>query len=302
MGSDGISRGVAGGKVIILGEHAVVHGTSSMAMTLPGRMTVTVTPASGPSTLDVPFWGMKATVGGPEQFDMALTSIFEKIGDGHSGLALEAQTSLPPQAGLGSSAAVAAAAARAIFAHLTTKPDPDDVFDVVQTSEKVFHGNPSGLDARVVLGSGLVRYSRKGGVRRLEAPPPPLMIINTGEAGDTGMTVARFAARLDQNPSDGRHRLDQIANLVEEGIDAVKVWDLPTLGVLMNENQEHLRWFGVSTRSIDKACEIALACGALGAKLTGGGGGGCVVALVTLEFQDMVSATVSRAGFSVVPC
>lgn len=298
QGSSSVGR--AGGKVILLGEHAVVHGTPSLAMGLPIGVTAMAAESSGPVTLSVPGWGLEARVDGGEQTDQALRALVMTLGFDGTGIALTAEAGIPPRAGLGASAAMAAACARALCAYHGKKPLRDDLFEAVQASEKIFHGNPSGLDASVVLDGGVVRYSRRGGVIRLVAPPPPILVVHSGQSGDTGMTVARFAARIEQSPAEAQRRLEQISNLVEEGVDAVKVWDLPTIGTVMNENQEHLRWFGVSTKPLDRICEIALASGALGAKLTGGGGGGCAVALVTHEFEEMVSSRLTKAGFKVV--
>jgi len=293
--------GRAGGKVILLGEHAVVHGTPSLAVGLPDRMRVTAVREAGAVSLEVPAWGLRARVDGDGDHDRALRSLVMALGMEGTGLRLVGEPGIPPRAGLGSSASVAAASARALCAISGIRPMPELIFDAVQASEKVYHGNPSGLDASVVIHGGVIRFSRRAGVHRVEAPPPPLVVIHSGQAGDTGMTVARFAQKLESDPARGGRRLEQIAALVEEGIDAIKVWDLPTIGAVMNENQGHLRWFGVSTDALDHICDLALGAGALGAKLTGGGGGGCAVALVTPELRDAVVAAAAAAGYSVVP-
>ena len=126
-------------------------------------------------------------------------------------------------------------------------------------------------------------------------------MIHSGQEGKTSDMVARFAARMYSYPEKAAKKLEAMGRLTERGSDAIRVWDLPTLGSLMIENHRYLDWFGVSTPALNRACAVAIGAGALGAKLTGGGGGGCAVALVTLEHRESVQASVAAAGFTVIP-
>jgi mevalonate kinase len=293
--------GSAGGKVILLGEHAVVHGTPAIAVGLPDKTSVTARFAEGPTALDVAPWGVRARVGGSQAADTALQSLVEALGAPQDGLILSGRTVLPARAGLGASASIAAAAARAVSALLGRDPSAAELFAAVQASECAFYGNPSGVDAAAVLGAGVIRYSRADGAVRLDVPVPELVIVHTGATGDTHVTVAAFAARLSADPAEGERRLDAIRGIVERGAEALGRHDHAAFGRLMDENHAHLAWFGVSTDELDRACAEARAAGALGAKLTGGGGGGCAVALVLPRDRSRVTARLGAAGFALVP-
>ena len=292
--------GTANGKVILLGEHAVVHGTHALAVGLKDRMTVEAEPTDGPITLEVPDWGLKTDASAREDPGRALRDMIGVLGIRPFGIRLTGRTDLLPRAGLGASAALAAASVRAIGEMTGNKYDFDTLFRAVQASERVFHGNPSGLDAAVALEGGVIRFSVGDGALPTGAPPPPIVVIHSGQEGKTSDMVARFAARMYSYPEDSARKLEAIERLAERGTDAIRVWDLPTLGSLMIENHRYLDWFGVSTPALNKACAVAIGAGALGAKLTGGGGGGCAVALVTLEHREAVYASVKAAGFTVV--
>jgi mevalonate kinase len=293
--------GRAGGKVILLGEHAVVHGVPAIAIGLPEKTSITARFGEGPTSLEVAPWGLRARVDGRGTADIALSSLVEALGAPSSGLVLRGTTLLPPRAGLGASASIAAAAARAIAALLGRDPSFAALHGAVQASERAFHGNPSGVDAAAVLVPGVLRYSRAEGAVRLDVQAPELIIINSGAPGETRTTVAAFAAKLEAEPDEGSRRLEAIRDIVAQGVDALGRHDGAKLGRLMDEDHEHLAWFGVSTLSLDRACDLARAAGALGAKLTGGGGGGCAIALVLPGDRSRIAARLCEAGLTVVP-
>lgn len=291
--------GVSCGKAILLGEHAVVHGSRALAMGLPLSVRVSAAAEKGPLNLLVPAWGCRSQVGDGTKGGEALERIARGLGIESGGARLEAKVRIPPRAGLGSSAAVAAAACRALSSLLKIEPSHGELFEAVQASEKVFHGNPSGVDAAAVLMGGVLIFSKAGGATPLETEPPRVVVAYSGEPGDTGDAVAHFARRLKDDPSEGKQRLKSIDSLVERGSSALARGDLKELGRTMNENQEHLSWFGVSTPALDTICKVARESGALGAKLTGGGRGGCAVILVR-PCDTSVDRAIDRAGFEVL--
>jgi mevalonate kinase len=216
------------------------------------------------------------------------------------GAHLTGESDLPPRAGLGSSAALATAVARCLASFHGIELDRERLFAAVQSAERVFHGNPSGLDATVAIGGGVLRFDRANGPDPLDVAAPELVLAHSGAEGRTRETVAEFARTLENRPDEGRQRLARICELVEQGIAALERGDLRVLGRAMDESQEQLAWFGVSTADLDRICDIARSAGALGAKLTGGGGGGCAVALVRADDRRPVVRAVEAAGYEVL--
>jgi mevalonate kinase len=271
--------GFGRGKVILLGEHAVVHGAPALAGALARGVRATVAP--GAPLLQVPAWGLTARPDGDAPVDRAFAAVLEATG---AGAAVTAAAEIPVGAGLGSSAALATAVARALTA------DEERVRAAVAASERVFHGNPSGLDAELALHGGLGRFVRGEGLVRLAVPPLTLCVGNTGGRRDTGALVAGVAARLRERPGETAGLVRAIGALTEAGIAALRAERLDELGAIMDRNQAALEALGVSTPALAAACETARRAGALGAKLTGAGGGGCVVALAPGREAEVLAA------------
>ena len=293
-------EGFAGGKVILLGEHAVVHGAPALAVGLPLGVTVTANPCTGPIRLRIDQWNLAASAGDGSPVGSAVLELTRRLGHSGTEVELVGESRLPPRAGLGSSAALATAIARALRAIDSAELGDDELFDAVQASERVFHGNPSGLDAAVAIHGGVLRFDRARGAELLGIEAPSLVVAHSGAQGRTAETVAEFARRLVDRGSEGQRRLARIAELAEVGVEAIVDGRLAALGEAMNACHEQLDWFGVSTDALNRICEIARAAGALGAKLTGGGGGGCAVALVDPSDTDAVADAIVSGGFEVV--
>jgi mevalonate kinase len=277
--------GFGRGKVILLGEHAVVHGEPALAGALARGVRAVAAP--GPAQLRVAPWGVEARPGGAAPVDRAFAAMLAATGAG--AVTVTAEAEIPVSAGLGSSAALAAAVARALSADATR------IEDAVAASERVFHGNPSGIDAAMALGGGFGRFTRAGGLARFAAAPVRICIANTGRRRDTGALVAGVGARLAERPAETGALLRSIGTLVDEGVAALRDGRLADLGAVMDRNQSALAELGVSCPELEAACALARAAGALGAKLTGAGGGGCVVALAPGR-EEPVLAAWSGAG------
>jgi mevalonate kinase len=277
--------GFGRGKVILLGEHAVVHGEPALAGALARGVRATAVP--GPALLRVPAWGLESGPGGAAPVDRAFAAILGATGAGAATVTADAE--IPVSAGLGSSAALAAAVARALTG------DEARVADAVAASERVFHGNPSGIDAAMALGGGFGRFTRVAGLERFDAAPVRLCVANTGRRRDTAALVAGVGARLRARAAETTALLRAIGVLVDEGIAALRDRRLADFGAVMNRNQAALAEVGVSCGEIEAACGLARGAGALGAKLTGAGGGGCVVALAP-DREEAVLAAWRAAG------
>jgi mevalonate kinase len=259
----------AHGKVILLGEHSVVYGHPALAGALADGVTVEAAPGTG--LCRMPQWNV--VIDG--NVDTALAQAYRAIREraGNPAVDLTLTFNLPTGAGLGSSAAMAVAIGRALGLGGAA------LADAAMASETVIHGKPSGLDHTVSIAGGFGLFTRAGGLSPLHAQPLSLVIGHTGKARDTKGRVARVAQLVEERGDETRGRFAAIEELVARGADAVARGSYGELGAAMNENQRHLEALECSCPEIERMCAIARDAGAFGAKLTGGGGGGCVIAV-----------------------
>ena len=261
----------AHGKVILLGEHSVVYGHPALAGALADGVTVDAAPGRG--VLRIPQWS--CVIDPAIDVDATLARAYAAIREraNRPAIDLVLTFNLPTGAGLGSSAAMAVAVGRALGL------DGEALADAAMASETVIHGKPSGLDHTVSMAGGFGLFTRAGGLTSLRAAPLSLTIGHTGKARDTKGRVARVAELVNERGDEVRQRFAAIESLVARGADAVARGSYGELGAAMNENQRHLEALEVSCPEIERMCGIARDAGAFGAKLTGGGGGGCVIAV-----------------------
>ncbi len=291
------SVGHACGKVILLGEHAVVHGVPALAVGIDrgARAQATVI-AEAPSRLFVRGWDIvvSETDSGHD-----LARAFRALLDAAAPSGprwIEVETDLPPGGGLGCSAAIGVAVARAL------EPNLDDATlqDRAMAWECVFHGNPSGVDAAVAASGGCVLFRRGHPLEPVRVRGPMhLCIGNTGVASSTKAMVEEVARLRARRPEIVERSFEAIRTLVANARLAIEAGDWFALGKLLDLNQMLLGGLFVSTTEIERMCGTARSAGALGAKLTGAGGGGSVVALApSRAAADAVIEAWKVDGFS----
>lgn len=277
----GIGRAHA--KSILLGEHAVVYGTPAIAVPLHA-LDLTVRAAERAddrlqlrSTL---FTGDAADA--PQRLHPLVTAIHAALALTTSapiGLDVEIDSAIPVERGLGSSAAVAAGIARAIGDLTGTPLDPEAVHDVVMAAETIAHGRSSGLDGRAVASDLPIRFH--GG----EVTPVPVgapltfVLADSGHEGSTAEAVGSVRELREAFPSRVDGIIGRLGRIVEDSLAGFEAGDVPGLGALMDEAHALLTELEVSDQALDRLVGAAREGGAAGAKLTGGGRGGCVLAL-----------------------
>ncbi|MFO0666454.1 MAG: mevalonate kinase [Polyangiaceae bacterium] len=297
-------KGRGAGKVILLGEHAVVYGVPALAVGIDRGATAWLTgegaSSTAPASLSIPTWNIFLTEADEVPLALAFRALLEvtrrETGNAFEGVSLEADGDLPPGGGLGSSAAVGVAVARAL-----DPAAPSDVIEArVMAWERVFHGNPSGIDAAVASRGGCIYFTRGGIVEPVLTPSAiHLCIGDSGTSSATKAMVESVAKRKAQNPELVEKAWSGIRSLVENGRLALQDGDMRAVGKLLDLNQMILSGLFLSTPEIETLCKEARAAGALGSKLTGAGGGGCVVALVESgESASRVLEAWKTAGFS----
>ena len=318
-------------KVILFGEHSVVYGYSAIALPLKNlRMRATVTgrdvagketagcetfetcaeiPESADSTIPLnsdsritlsclDFNGKLSEV--PPRFSSVSTAIhaaLEFAGRVGDSLHVATESNFPPERGLGSSAASAGAVIRAILDYYKIRASENEIFALTQSAERVAHGRPSGLDATATSASWPVRFS-SGEFSRMEINMRAWLILaDSGCKGMTRVTVDALRARMDEQPDAVKNKLDELGAIANQAADDLALGRAADMGARMTRAHRILADLCVSTPQLDKLVRAALDHGALGAKLTGGGGGGCVIALADTEAAaEQVSAALRAAG------
>ncbi|GAP10503.1 mevalonate kinase [Bellilinea caldifistulae] len=296
----------APGKVILFGEHAVVYGQPAIAAPVTGvfvKVIVQPNPLkpSGSIEIESPAVNFHATRAElPEQHP--LNTLFQQIEQTLQisrlpAMKIRINSTLPAGAGMGSSAAVSVAMIRAITQFLGLPLDNEQVNRIAFEVEKAFHGTPSGIDNTVITYQMPIYYVRNHQPQLIHVKEPlTLVIANAGEAPSTAEMVAGVRQRWQQHPQQYEGLFHQIGCLVESARQILEQGSWQQLPPLMEKNHQLLREIGVSSPALDKLVKAALQCGAYGAKLTGGGGGGNIVALVHPEEADSIAQQLLKEG------
>jgi len=302
---------VAPGKVIVVGEHFVVYGETAIVMAVNRHVQVTVEERKDHSLyissdlgvagtfVEGRYKGEKGGAGSRkilEPIKISAQAVLNALKE-RRGLNIEVNSTIPMAAGLGSSGALAVATVAAVGKLLGTELSEKEMLALSLEAEKFVHVNPSGVDQTISTYGGIVVYKKGEGITRLKVESPiPLVIGNTGILRNTGLLVDSVRVRKSGFPEIMTSIIRVAGQLSQQSIEALRRNDLNRLGELMDINHGLLVAIGVSHEALDKLVYAAKRGGALGAKLTGAGGGGCMIALSTLEKREMVSEAIHEAG------
>ena len=288
-------------KAILLGEHSVVYGHPAVALPLQDlRMRATATPTSGASTLSSLDYSGPVNQAGARFASVARAFEVAREFSGCLDQAFEITTvsDFPHERGLGSSAAAAGAIIRAVLDSCGRRADADELFALTQMAEQIAHGKPSGLDAAATCSPCPIRF-QGGQMRPLSQRIENawLIIADSGVHGSTREAVGGLRRRYENDPDNIGPRISCLGTLAQNAINALDRADAPALGATMDEAHAVLAELSLSLPLLDELTEAARGAGALGAKLTGGGLGGCVIALATGEpAVRQVRTALERAG------
>ena len=279
----------APGKVILVGEHFVVGGKPAIAIAINLRARVSVETVDNGNDITIRSKDLEIEeTFSPEYIDeksplypiYVAASLARQYISLDKGLDITITSELPPAAGMGSSAAVSVATAAAVIA-LQKRVDRSIVSKIAYEAEKIVHGKPSGIDNTISTYGGAILYIKEKGFTRinLNLKNVALVLADTGVPRSTGEMVARVRKLKARYSSvlDPIYKSAEI--LAYEVAKALEMGDVKTIGELMNINHGLLSAIGVSTIELERLVYTARNTGALGAKLTGAGGGGLIVAL-----------------------
>ena len=294
------------GKFILCGEHAVVHGQPAIALPLSSRrINLRVEPSilgpSGKILLSFPALGLDTEIDDLPENHPIFHAVFETLQV--LGIAqkpsckLHFNANLPIGSGLGSSAAMAVATIRGLSAFLGHPLDDLTVNQLAYECEKQVHANPSGINNTVITYEKALWFQRGKEPEFIQTEIDLHFILaDTGIQKSTRENVARLAQFREKNPDFVNPRIEEIGDLAKEARKALLYGDESVLAKCVNRNQELLRDLELSCPELEQLISIVLDSGALAAKLTGGGKGGHMLALVEADQSKIVLEKINQKG------
>jgi mevalonate kinase len=295
-----IGVGQAPGKVILFGEHAVVYGRPAIAVPVSQLKAVAeiylhryclVETVDLSRTIDV------ATAADTDAYARIVRLVCRELDQPLPAWRIVVRSQIPIASGLGSGAAIAAAIARALVMAFEAELPDDRVSALVYEVEKLHHGTPSGIDNTVVVYEQPVWFIRGHAPEPFAVGAPlHLLIADTGIASPTHITVGDVRAGWQSAPERYEALFDRIGDIAWQARSCIESGDLAALGALMNRNHEHLIDLNVSSLELEGLCVAARSAGALGAKLSGGGRGGNMIALAMQPSQSNIEQALNQAG------
>jgi mevalonate kinase len=300
-----LGKGVGYGKVILFNEHFVVYGIPAIVSAIGAKTTALVEKRSG-SGVEVrddrpETEGYKAEKFGQQKESLDRMLKFMNIDSQRNAYKITLAGDLTAASGVGASAASCAAIARAFSDELGLGYSDEKVNEVAFEGEKGYHGTPSGIDNTAATYGGLIWYKREGSSQSMERMklrnPIEIVMGNTGITADTKAVVGGVKERRENEPEKYARIFDAARQLAQACRKHLREFDLTKLGASMNENHVLLQELGVSCSELDTLVELARENGAIGAKMTGTGKGGYMVALTPgKQLQERVANAIEKKG------
>ncbi|MBI4999257.1 mevalonate kinase [Candidatus Gottesmanbacteria bacterium] len=287
----------APGKLMLFGEHAVVYNRPCIVTAVSSRIRVTITRTPGRFVIDAP--QVKDV-----RFVEEAVGLFQKKFKVGNGLTIKTESDFSCQYGFGSSSAVTVAVLLAlskIFGKPLTKKE---IFDLGYKTTLNIQKVGSGFDIAAAVYGGIIYFLTGGKViKPLQVNGLPLVVGYSGVKADTPTIVKKLKRKMQNSKLKVKTQniFNNIQNIVEEAKVGLIKKNWKRVGELMNGNQRLLKDLGVSTEKLDKMCEAALSAGAYGAKLSGAGGGDCMITLVSEKKRREVERAIEKVGGQVIP-
>jgi mevalonate kinase len=298
-----MTKSSAPGKIILFGEHAVVYGRPALAVPVTQvHVEVEILDSPRPGIwIEAPSVNLQAELNTlPSDHPIASVIhnfLFLSRVSRFPNLEIKIMSTIPVASGLGSGAAVTVALTRALAAHLNHAMADEEINAFAYEIEKLHHGTPSGIDNTVVTYARPVYFVKGEPIEIFKVGAPfTIVIADTGISAPTKESVGDVRRLWMNDRSRWETIFDKIGEISFTARRAIEAGKTELLGELMNENHAVLKTLTVSSPELDQLVDAARSAGALGAKLSGGGRGGNMIALVEPEKAETVSRALKEAG------
>jgi mevalonate kinase len=294
-------------KIILFGEHFVIYNQPAILASINKRIKID---SRNTIIIETNDFGKKTyplsilkniNQNSHKDFFYPIIYILKKIlqdFEKTNGIEINIKSEIPYGVGLGSSAALSVAAVASIYGLYNIYNKKNKILELAIETEKIIHRNSSGADCVISTYGGLMYYQKKLTVRQLKySKKLNFIIVNTGLKHSTGELVS-IVERFRQNNFETFLKLsNKVTNICNNAIEALEEGNTLKLGKLMNENQILLEQIGVSNKEINKIIETSLNYGAVGSKLTGAGGGGCILSIIHQENKKDFLCNMRKSGY-----
>src|SRR5438445_8079072 len=300
----------APGKIILAGEHFVVLGAPAVAMAINLYSQVQVMPKHGSGvsvTADIPLRFLAGKSASPivpdpgellRPLQLATQATLKHIGTNNHALKVIVECEIPVAAGIGSSASTNVAIISAVARSRGIELSKKKIFELAFVPENFLHGKPSGVDQATSIYGGMILFNRPSSVKTVRVEKEPVILVcDTGIHHATRTLVGGVVKKSQEEKKDFRNYLVMVREISDGVAEALRDGDDEELGNLMYQNHELLRKIGVSHPKLDQLVGLAKRAGALGAKLTGAGGGvGVIVLSPSKVARDRIARVLRREG------
>jgi len=296
----------APGKIILFGEHAVVYGQPAIAAPVTrvrAKAFVSADPLAEPGSVrlrapDIGLDAMLSDLAADHPLGKAVRSVFDALGISHPpAFQLRISSTIPLASGMGSGAAVSVALIKAVAGFLGHPFDKEEISALAFEIEKIHHGTPSGIDNTVIAFEKPVFFIKGELVELLAVPEPfTIVIADTGVSSPTAAAVGDVRRAYQQAPMRYGQLFEQVGQIARQARDLIETGAVIQLGALMDENHALLQEIDVSSAELDALVCAARQAGAWGAKLSGGGRGGNMIALAAPGKTQAISQALMACG------
>lgn len=275
--------GHAQSKLILIGEHSVVYGQPAIALPFP-LIGVDAIVEYSPGEIYLKSDLYEGPIDKAPKLLMGIVCTIrhtlQELNLPYKDLLIEVKSTIPPGKGLGSSAAVATAVVKSLFTYSDKTYTNEQVLELANIAETHAHGSPSGIDSLTVNSGSPVWYQKEAEINYIETKGEfHFVVADSGREADTKTAVGTVRELMKATPDKIEKTMSRLGEITYQVRESLESSSKQMLGKLLNEAQKELVTLGVSDLGLNKLVKFVLDEGALGAKLTGAGNGGCIIAL-----------------------